>query len=79
MKAILSAILAAGFACALPVTVSSSAFAGSYGHGSGGGCAPTYHPNDYYPPKTYAPSPAYGGDYPPQGSYGDQTYNPPSG
>jgi hypothetical protein len=29
--------------------------------------------------KTYAPPPACGGDYPPQGSYGDQTYDPPSG
>jgi hypothetical protein len=37
MKTVLSAILAAGIAYALPVTVSSAAFAGSYGYGSGGG------------------------------------------
>jgi len=81
MKTVLSALLATGVACALPVTLSSTAFAGGYGYGSGGGggYAPTYHPKAYYPPKTYAPPPAYNGDYPPQGCYGDQTYNPPAG
>src|SRR5258708_39684458 len=80
MKTVLSAILPAGIACALPVTVSSVAFAGGYGYGGGGGSyAPTYHPKAYYPPNAYAPPPAYSGDYPPQGCTGDQTYNPPSG
>ena len=72
MKTVLSAILAAGIACALPVTLTSTAVAGSYGYGdSGGGYAPIYHPKAYYPPKTYAPPPAYSGDYPPQGCTGD--------